>query len=121
VATSVQEARWVLRAQCGDREALELLLTALRPALARYLTGLVGSADAADVLQDVLFLIYRKLKLLDQPQVFHAWAFRLASRVAFRHLKKRYRWPNHARDDAALELLPAPTSSPQFSRFRSEP
>jgi hypothetical protein len=93
VATPVQEARWVLRAQCGDREALELLLTAIRPSLARYVRGLVGPSDAEDLLQDILLIVYRKLKLLQQPEVFRAWVFRVASRAAFRYLKKRNRWP----------------------------
>jgi RNA polymerase sigma-70 factor (ECF subfamily) len=89
VATPVQEARWVLRAQCGDRDALELLLTAVRPSLERYVRGLVGPSDAEDVLQEILLIVYRKLKLLEQPEVFRAWVFRIASRAAFRHLRKR--------------------------------
>jgi len=108
VATPVQEARWVLRAQCGDREALELLLTAIRPSLERYVRGLAGPSDAEDLLQDVLLIVYRKLKLLEQPEVFRAWVFRIASRAAFRHLKKRNRWPDRARDEDAFEHLVAP-------------
>jgi RNA polymerase sigma-70 factor (ECF subfamily) len=102
----------MLRAQCNDREALELLLTAVSPALDRYLSGLVGAADAEDVLQDVLLIIYKKLTLLEQPEVFRAWAYRIASRAAFRHLKKRNRWPAHARDDEALDRLEAATAQP---------
>ena len=60
----------MLRAQCKDREALELLLTAVSPALARYLSGLVDAADAEDVLQDVLLIIYKKLTLLEQRRCF---------------------------------------------------
>jgi len=48
------ESLWVLRAQYGDREALELLLRSVQPSLQRYLSGLVGSAHADDVLQEVL-------------------------------------------------------------------
>ena len=54
----------MLRAQCGDREALELLLIAVRPSLERYIRGLTGPSDAEDVLQDVLLIVYRKLTLL---------------------------------------------------------
>jgi len=102
----------VLRAQCGDREALELLLTAVRPSLERYVRGLVGSSDAEDVLQEVLLIVYRKLKLLEHPEVFRAWMFRVASRAAFRHLKKRNRWPDRARDEDAYEHLAAPDPPP---------
>ena len=102
----------MLRAQCGDREALELLLTAVRPSLERYVQGLVGPSDAEDVLQDVLLIVYRKLTLLQQPEVFRAWMFRVASRAAFRYLKKRNRWPDRARDEALLALLASDVISP---------
>jgi RNA polymerase sigma-70 factor, ECF subfamily len=102
----------VLRAQCGDREALELLLRAVRPALDRYVTGLVGGSEGEDVLQDVLLIIYRKLDLLQEPRVFRAWAFRIASRAAFRHLKNRNRWPDKARDEDAFDHLVAPDPPP---------
>ena len=102
----------MLRAQCGDREALELLLTAVRPSLERYVRGLVGPSDAEDVLQDVLQIVYRKLNLLQHPDVFRAWVFRVASRAAFRHLKKRNRWPDRTRDEGAFEHLAAPDPPP---------
>jgi len=97
----------VLRAQCGDREALEMLLRAVQPSLRRYLTRLVGPSSADDVLQETLILVSRKLRWLEAPEAFHPWAFRVASRVAFRHLKKEKRWSAQVRDDAVLEDLPA--------------
>ena len=109
----------MLRAQCGDREALELLLTAVRPALERYVRGLVGASDGEDVLQEVLLTIYRKLKLLEHPEVFRAWVVRIASRTAFRHLKKRKRWPDHARDEDAFERLIAPDKPPREDEVRT--
>jgi DNA-directed RNA polymerase specialized sigma24 family protein len=53
LATPIEEAHWVLRAQCHDRDALELLLKSVQPVLRRYVTGLVGADDADDILQDV--------------------------------------------------------------------
>jgi RNA polymerase sigma-70 factor, ECF subfamily len=108
VATPIQEAQWVLRAQCDDREALELLLRSVQPALRRYVAGLTGADDADDILQDVLVLVSRKLYWLEQPELFRAWAFRIASRAAFRHLRKRKRWSESMVDDAALDDLAAP-------------
>lgn len=83
MSTSVQEALWVLRAQCDDREALELLLDSIQAPLLRYLRGLVGR-DAAD--DDVLVLIFRNLVWLEDPALFRPWVFRIASRAAFRWL-----------------------------------
>jgi RNA polymerase sigma-70 factor (ECF subfamily) len=112
VATSKQEAQWVLRAQCGDREALELLLRSVQPSLHRYLTRLVGPSSADDVLQDVLFIACRKLRWLEVPEFFHAWAYRVASREAFRHLKKERRWTDQVRDETVLEEIAAPPQPP---------
>jgi RNA polymerase sigma-70 factor (ECF subfamily) len=111
VTTSIQEARWVLRAQCGDREALELLLRSVQSPLHRYTVSLVGSSEAADVLQDVLVIVCRKLTWLNKPEVFRAWAYRIASRAAFRHLRKQKRWPEQLPDDFMIEQIPAPDES----------
>ena len=111
--TSAQEALWVLRAQCDDREALELLLRSVQPAVRRYLSGLVGSADADDVLQDVLLRVVRRLAWLERPELFRPWVFRIASRAGFRHLKKERRWRREERDEAPLDDIPAPELPPR--------
>ena len=98
----------MLRAQCHDREALELLLRSVQPALRRYVAGLIGADDADDVLQDVLVIVSRKLYWLEQPELFRAWAFRIASRAAFRYLKKRKRWMDTTVDHTWLDDLAAP-------------
>jgi RNA polymerase sigma-70 factor, ECF subfamily len=105
---SIELATWVLRAQSGDRDALELVLRSVQRALRRYVSGLVGADDADDILQDVLMIVSRKLYWLEEPTVFRAWAFRIASRAAFRHLKKRKRWRDATVDDAAIGELAAP-------------
>ena len=112
MATSPDEALLVLRAQLGDREALEALLRAIRPSLLRFVAGIIGADDAEDLLQDVLFVIYRKLGGLQNADVFKPWAFRIASRAAFKHLKKRTRLPALVGDEL-LEDLPADMSMPQ--------
>jgi RNA polymerase sigma-70 factor (ECF subfamily) len=117
LATPTQEAQWVLRAQCDDREALELLLRSVQPPLRRYVSGLVGADDADDILQDVLLLISRKLYWLERPELFRAWAFRIASRAAFRHLKKRRRWSDATVDESALDQLAAPDSAAPDDRL----
>ncbi len=73
VATSRQEAQWVLRAQCNDREALESLLRSVQPRLRRYLCGLVGAFHADDVLQEVLSFILVFLILFFAVQAGLVW------------------------------------------------
>jgi RNA polymerase sigma-70 factor (ECF subfamily) len=116
VATPRQEAQWVLRAQCDDREALELLLRSVQPPLRRYLRRLVGMSAADDVLQEVLILISRKLKWLEAPEAFRPWAYRIASREAFRQLRKQKHRSEQVREEAVLEDVPAaePVVPPQL-------
>ncbi len=82
-----------MRAQAGNREALELLLRAVQPALHRYIRGLIGPLHADDVTQEVLLIVYRTLWWLTSADLFRPWIFRIASRSAFRFLKKERRWP----------------------------
>jgi len=110
--------QWVLRAQCDDREALEALLRSVQPSLRRYLTGLAGATDADDLLQDVLVLIARRLGSLDDPKLFRPWSFRIASREAFRHLRKRRHWEGRHEDDTQLDDLPTPAERPSGELLR---
>jgi len=99
----------ILRAQAGDRDALEQLLAGVQPALHRYLRSVVGDdALAEDVLQDVLFLIFRKLDFLREPRVFEAWAYRIASREAFRRLKKLRKLKESTLDDDVVAEVETP-------------
>jgi RNA polymerase sigma-70 factor (ECF subfamily) len=111
MTTSTKEMQWVLRAQYRDRDALELLLRSVQPALRRYLTGLAGTTDCDDLLQDVLVLVIRKLGTLEDPSLFRPWVFRIASREAFRYLKKRRLWLGR-HDDVPLADLPVPDIRP---------
>lgn len=106
--TSKDEELWVLRAQTGDRPAIEHLLRSVQPSLTRYVRSIVGAAGADDVTQEVMISIYRKLWWLSSASLFRPWMFRIASRAAFRHLKRERRWPPQMRDDEALESVQSP-------------
>lgn len=93
----------VLLAQAGDRGALERLLHEVYAPLRRYITGLVGADLADDILQETSLQIFRKLRYLREPAVFRPWTFRIASRIAFLHLKNAHRW--QPLDDAPPEHL----------------
>ncbi|HTZ57840.1 MAG TPA: RNA polymerase sigma factor [Acidobacteriaceae bacterium] len=93
----------VLLAQAGDRPALEQLLRDAYAPLRRYITYLAGVDLADDILQETSLQIFRKLPYLREPAVFRPWTFRIASRIAFSHLKRARRW--QALDDAPLKHL----------------
>src|SRR5512133_1633360 len=110
--------QWVLRAQCDDRAALEALLRSVQPSLRRYLSGVAGATDADDLLQDVLVIIARRIGSLDDPQLFRPWCFRIASREAFRHVRKRRLAQERQEDAAQLEDLPMPEAPPSGALLR---
>ncbi|HYP27338.1 MAG TPA: RNA polymerase sigma factor [Blastocatellia bacterium] len=109
MATEKREIMRVLLAQTGDRAALDELFRNIEVPLYRYILSLVREPGLAeDALQEVLLLIYKKLYWLRQPELFRPWAYRIASREAFRSLRKERRWSDQVRDEAVLEAIPAP-------------
>ena len=107
MTNSTQETFWILRAQVGDREAMDQLFRQVQGPLFSYLSSiLLNSTLAEDTLQDVFLTICRKLKSLRDPELFRPWAFRIASRRAFRVLKKEKRWRDEVRDHELLNQQP---------------
>lgn len=101
-----QESFWVLRAQAGDKEALNALLKAFQERLFRYILSLVREQHLAeDILQEVFIRIYRKLNWLREPQLFRSWAYQIATRESFRYLKRERLWTEQVRDDELLEAI----------------
>ena len=65
-----------------------------------------------------MVIVIRKLGGLDDPQVFRPWAFRIASREAFRHIRKRRLWLGRHDDDSQLGDLATPESVRQGELLR---
>ncbi len=83
-------------------------MTIVQEPLYRYLLGLVSNqALAEDILQDVLIRIYQKLRWLRDPELFRPWSFRIATRQAFRRIKRERRWSDQVQRQEPLEELEA--------------
>ena len=79
----------VLKAQSGDRAAMAELLRALQGPLLHYVGRLVAERElAAEIVQEVLFAVSHKLPALSHARLFRPWAYRIATREAFRRLKR---------------------------------
>lgn len=115
-AESGRMALLVLRAQSGDREAVDRLLEAHQGPLFHYLLKMLRDySDAEDALQGTLLQAARKLRWLRDPTLFRSWSFRIASRTAYRIMKRRTRkqevtnlelmdeFPHHEPDDAVMD------------------
>jgi RNA polymerase sigma-70 factor (ECF subfamily) len=101
-----QELRWVVRAQAGDAEALNALLESIQEPLYGYILSLVRDPHSAqDALQDVFVLVIRKLYWLREPRVFRPWAYRIASREAFRRLRREQRIAERTEVDALTDSV----------------
>jgi RNA polymerase sigma-70 factor (ECF subfamily) len=106
IMTSSREVLWLLQAQSGDRAALDRLLQTIQVHLYGYLVSLVSDEDLAlDLLQDVFVIVIQKLRWLREPSAFRAWVYRIASRQAFRALKRRRRLADCHETDPVLETI----------------
>jgi RNA polymerase sigma-70 factor (ECF subfamily) len=107
------ETLLVLRAQANDRRALDDLLRSVQAPLFRYVLRVVGDRGLAeDALQETFLRICRKVRWLDDPSLFRPWAFRIASREAFRTLKRETRRNRWLTSDDDLEVQPAIHADP---------
>jgi len=107
----------VLQAQSGSHEALNELFKSVQEPLYRYIVAVVKEQQLAeDILQEVFIRIYRKLRWLREPHAFRAWCYQIASREAFRYLKRERRWAEQIRDEATLNVVAAgePAYSPEL-------
>ncbi|HEX8337241.1 MAG TPA: sigma factor, partial [Pyrinomonadaceae bacterium] len=69
-----REALLVLRAQSGDRGALDALLASVQEPLYRYVLSLVRERHSAeDALQETYVRVYRKLGYLREAELFRPW------------------------------------------------
>jgi RNA polymerase sigma-70 factor (ECF subfamily) len=100
-------------AQNGDEHALEVLLRRYYRPLRGFITPMVGSSHADDVLQEIALAIFQNLRYLRHPAAFRSWAFRIASRRAFRHLTRETRWKLLENDPDLISSLPAPEPLPE--------
>ena len=113
------EALLVVLVQHGDILAFEKLLRRLHAPLRKYVTNMVGSTAADDVLQEVSWRIFQQIKWLREPKVFKAWAFRIATRISFVHLKRGKRWRELENDPELIRSIPISTP-PQHSEFDTD-
>ncbi len=82
------ESLLVLLIQSGDTAAFETMLLRLYEPLHKYITRLVGVSIAEDVLQEVALRVFKNIQHLREPRAFRPWVYRIATRIAFVHLRR---------------------------------
>jgi len=99
----------VLRAQSGETAAFDELFKGMQSPLYRYILRMVrDSQTAEDTLQDVFLIIYKKIRWLQDPKLFRPWAYRIASRECFKHLKKERQHSFEQAHEDGLDVIAAP-------------
>lgn len=74
----------------GQSPAFTEIFEAYRPAIARYLAGMVRDATLAeDLCQDTFISAYRALATLHDEQQLSAWLYRIATNKAISALRRR--------------------------------
>lgn len=109
----IDDLHLIVRAQAGDLAAFEQLARAIEPALRRYVSRLVsGRSSADDIAQETLLRIWRGLAWLNEPALFRAWAYRIATREVQRLMGRERKLEESRADESELEALQAPFTDP---------
>lgn len=82
-------AELVRAAAAGDRDAFRVLVEHSWDRLVRLARSVVGEAEAEDVVQEGLMVVWRKLPRLANPDSFAAWVNRIVFRRCLRRSRQR--------------------------------
>ncbi len=86
----LDEPTLVARAQDGDLAAFEALVDRYQGPLFRLARRmLTNRTDAEDVVQDSLIAIWRRLPLINDPQAFGGWAYKITTNRCLDLIKQR--------------------------------
>jgi RNA polymerase sigma-70 factor, ECF subfamily len=112
IPAAVHVANLVARAQAGDREAFEQLISQRLDRLFRLACGILGDpSDADDATQDACIAAWQKLPSLREPERLDAWLGRVLLNTCRMRLRARRRVREIAIDDTrTTQDLPDPSS-----------
>jgi RNA polymerase sigma-70 factor, ECF subfamily len=81
---------FVLRAQLGDREAFDVLMTEFESRVfGVVMQRLRNTAEADEVVQEVFLRAFRKLPQLQEPERFAGWLCQIAVRLSINRVVRR--------------------------------
>src|SRR5690348_9425794 len=83
----------------GDQEAFATLYDDYKFDIYGYLAGLVGTAEASDLMQDTFIKAFTKLTTLQDTSKFASWLYHIARNCAYDHIRGKYRNAFHSIED----------------------
>ncbi|MBG6218240.1 RNA polymerase sigma-70 factor (ECF subfamily) [Arthrobacter sp. CAN_A6] len=91
----LDELTIVARAQDGDLEAFDWLITAYQGGVYRLCLRMLNDrSDAEDIVQETFITAWRSLPNLTVPQAFIPWLYRTATNKCLDDLRRRQRRPS---------------------------
>lgn len=98
---------YVLRAQRGDPEAMNLLMALWTPRLTSMVGQWAPPALIGEVVQQVWLDVFGSLARLNDPAYFPGWVRRIAFRCAATVLRQQNTQARIDQDDSSYELAPS--------------
>ncbi|WP_220725981.1 RNA polymerase sigma factor [Arthrobacter cheniae] len=107
----LDELTIVARAQDGDLEAFNWLITAYQGGVYRLCLRMLNDrTEAEDIVQETFITAWRSLPNLTVPQAFIPWLYRTATNKCLDELRRRQRRPSDPIADLDAEELSMPSS-----------
>ena len=90
------------KALAGDINSFQTLFAEFQNQLKSYLYRLLTDRDDVDDLtHDTFIKAFDKIATFNQNSSLKTWVFRIATNLAYDHLRKLKRWPTDAQDQGA--------------------
>ena len=87
----------------GDINSFQMLFAGFQNQLKSYLYRLIADRnDVDDLMHDTFIKAFDKISTYNQESALKTWVFKIATSLAYDHLRKLNRWPADAQDQGAI-------------------
>src|SRR6202012_4857712 len=101
--TSMEKEALLQNALSGDINSFQTLFAEFQPQLKSYLYRLITDRnDVDDLAHDTFIRAFDKISTFNQQSSLKTWVFKIATNLAYDHLRKLKRWPADAQDQGAI-------------------
>src|SRR6185437_12497512 len=111
----MEKAELLKKALAGDINSFQTLFAEFQAQLKSYLYRLIPDRnDVDDLTHDTFIRAFDKIAAFNQGSSLKTWVFRIATNLAYDHLRKLKRWPADAQDQGAHLAISTPDIAQAF-------
>lgn len=111
----MEKAELLKKALAGDINSFQTLFAEFQTQLRSYLYRLITDRnDVDDLTHDTFIRAFDKIATFNQESSLKTWVFRIATNLAYDHLRKLKRWPADAQDQGAYLAISTPDIAQTF-------